>query len=302
MISQSILALLSTSIHSYLSSTTPLLRPTRLEIMFKKLCIFACAIAGLVTSAQCQQLSYEDSITALAYGNVAIDSSSEGEVWLNVTGFAADKLPHIQNDLGIHTLDNLETLTTIAGLTQVAAEQGQWGDIVFLYSAFEMNGHSEYFNASSAEMQESLLIAVTDQTSGEIDSTLIKLYASTSSSGYLVQAFENLKSAPSSPEKRWVKEACSSAHKATKAACRSLLENVRGNATWKSGGPRSICKSGCCISWSANATFQVQNLTNAANYCLNACGTSMVSCEVWGVKLQGTLVDQCLSNRANGCT
>lgn len=270
-------------------------------MMFKKLYSFASAIAVLATGAHCQQLSYEDSITALAYGNVATNSSSVGEVWLNITGFAADELPHIQNDVGIYTLDNRETLTTIAGLAQVAAEQGQWGDIVFLYSAFAMNGHSEYFNASSLEMQQALLYAVTDQTSGEVDSALIKLYASTSSSQFLIEAFENLKSETSSQSKRWVKEACSSAHKATKAACRTLLENVKGNVTWKSGGPRSICKSGCCISWSANATFQVQNLTNAANYCLNACGTSSVSCEVWGVKLQGTLVDQCLSNRADGC-
>ncbi|KAJ5490257.1 hypothetical protein LT330_007546 [Penicillium expansum] len=269
--------------------------------MFKGQSIGAWALAVLATTAQCQQLSYEDSVTALAYGNVATENSSEGTVWLNVTGFAADKLPHIQNDLGIHTLDNLETLTTLAGLTQEAAKQGQWGDIVYLYSAFAMNGHGEYLNASSVEMQESLLDAITDQDSGKVDSTLAELYASTSSSKFLAEAFQGLKSKTSPQSKRWVREVCSSAHLAVKNSCRSLLENVRGNATWKSGSPRSICKYGCCISWSANATFQIENLTNAANYCINACGTSNVSCEVYGVKLQGTLVDQCLSNRATGC-
>ncbi|KAJ5186302.1 hypothetical protein N7449_011066 [Penicillium cf. viridicatum] len=270
--------------------------------MFKGRSICALAIAALATTAQCQQLSYEDSVTALAYGNVATDTSSaEGTVWLNVTGFAVDKLPHIQEDLGIHTLDNLETLNAIAGLAQDAATKGQWGDIVYLYSAFAMNGHSEYLNVSTVEMQESLLDAITDQDSGKIDPQLAELYASTSSSKFLVEAFHGLKSKTSTPSKRWLRETCSSAHLAVKNSCRSLLENVRGNATWKTGSPRSICKYGCCISWSANATFQVENLTNAANYCINACGTSNVSCEVYGVKLQGTLVDQCLSNRATGC-
>lgn len=269
--------------------------------MSKGRSIFALAIAALATTAQCQQLSYEDSITALAYGNVATENSSEGTVWLNVTGFAVDKLPHIQNDLGIHTLDNLETLNAITGLAQDAAKRGQWGDIVYLHSAFAMNGHGEYLNVSTAEMQESLLDAITDQDSGKVDSQLAELYASTSSSKFLVEAFHSVKSKTNPQSKRWLREVCSSAHLAAKNSCRSLLENVRGNATWKSGSPRSICRKGCCISWSANATFQVQNLTNAANYCINACGTSSVSCEVYGVKLQGTLVDQCLSNRATNC-
>jgi hypothetical protein len=150
-------------------------------------------------------------------------------------------------------------------------------------------------------MQESLLDAVTNQDSGKVDTALIELYASTSSSKFLAKAFESLKSETSVQSKRWIKEVCSSAHTASKNACRHLLQNVKGNATWKSGSPRSICKYGCCISWSANATFQIENLTNAANYCVNACGSSTVSCEVYGVKLQGTLVDQCLSNRATNC-
>ncbi|KAF2113504.1 hypothetical protein BDV96DRAFT_496068, partial [Lophiotrema nucula] len=91
--------------------------------------------------------------------------------------------------------------------------------------------------------------------------------------------------------------ACSKAHKAVTSACKSLISNIS-----KSGGPRSICKLGCCISWSANATFQVRDLWSAADYCVSYCVDSKVSCEVWGVQLQGTAVDQCLSNRADGCT
>lgn len=278
------------------------IRYPRPKTMFKRLSISAWAIAVLATTAQCQQLSYEDSIAALAYGNVATDTSSAGEVWLNVTGFAVEELPHIQSDVGIHTLDNLETLTAIAGLAQDAAKRGQWGDIVYLHSAFSMNGHVDHLNVSSVEMQESLLEAVTNRTSGKTDSPLVELYANTSSSTFLAEAFKNLKSDANPQRKRWTKEACSTAHRAVTRACRSLLGNINDNATWKSGGPRNICQYGCCISWSANATFQLQNLSSAGNYCVNACASSTVSCEIYGVTLQGTVVDQCLSNRANGCT
>ncbi|KAI3198422.1 hypothetical protein CBS147311_6448 [Penicillium roqueforti] len=254
--------------------------------MFKRLSISAWAIAVLATTAQCQQLSYEDSIAALAYGNVATDTSSAGEVWLNVTGFAVEELPHIQSDVGIHTLDNLETLTAIAGLAQDAAKRGQWGDIVYLHSAFSMNGHVDHLNVSSVEMQESLLEAVTNRTSGKIDSPLVELYANTSSSTFLAEAFKNLKSDANPQRKRWTKEACSTAHRAVTSACRSLLGNINGNATWKSGGPRNICQYGCCISWSANATFQLQNLSSAGNYCVNACASSTVSCDMYATSYQ----------------
>lgn len=108
--------------------------------MFNKRSILALTVL-LATGVQCHQLSYEDSVKSLAYGNVAINGSSSGEIWLNVTGFAVDKLPYIQHDMGIHTLDNLEPLNVIAGLTKTAATRGQWGDIVFLYNAFAMNAY-----------------------------------------------------------------------------------------------------------------------------------------------------------------
>ncbi|KAI5303185.1 hypothetical protein KEM56_007821 [Ascosphaera pollenicola] len=270
--------------------------------MFKGRSIFALATALLATSAQCLQASYEEHISALAYGDVTPANASEGIVWLNITGFAPEKLPHVQNDQGIHTLDNFETLKDIAGLAQTAATNGQYGDLIFLHSAFQMNGYHEYLNTSSANMQEALLDAITDEASGEVDQSLADLYASTSSSKELADAFKTLKAANGDQlRKRWYKETCSKAHKAATNACRHLLNNVSVNATWKAGGPRNICKYGCCISWSANATFQVKNLTNAAQYCINLCGGGNVSCEIFGVNLQGTVVNQCLSNRANGC-
>lgn len=280
------------------------------------------AMAAMMAGAWAQQLAYTDSLHALSYGNVAMQGNSSGAVWLNVTGFAADKLPYIQNDLGIMSLDNLEPLQILAGLAETAASRGQYGDLVYLYTAFALNAHADHVKVSSDEMQHGLLEAVTPLKSKTPDQGLIKLYAATSSSSYIRKAFLGLQgktlatatsittdastatstaTSNSSLEKRWTRETCSNAHKAVKSACRSLISQISGSVTIKSGGPRSICYRGCCISWSANATFQYQNLTEAANYCVNACGTSTVSCEVYGVSLQGRIVDQCLSNRADGC-
>ncbi|KAK6200307.1 uncharacterized protein RJT21DRAFT_71848, partial [Scheffersomyces amazonensis] len=94
---------------------------------------------------------------------------------------------------------------------------------------------------------------------------------------------------------------CSSAHQAAKTVCRSLLAAVRIDLSWKSDGPRNIQYGSCFISWSANATFQIDDLYNAADYCIESCGSASVSCEVRGVTLNGYSVDQCLSNRADGC-
>ncbi|RKK82197.1 hypothetical protein BFJ71_g15343 [Fusarium oxysporum] len=249
-------------------------------------------------------LNYADSIHALSFGNVKTEGEAGGVVWLNVTGFATDKLPHIQQDLGVHTLDNVQPLKTIAGLASVAAKQAKWGDLVYLYNVFAMNGHAPYAHASSSEMQEGLLSAVTKSDKSGIDSELIALYLKTSSSPLLVKAFESLHTTPvpSHTHKRWDKINCDSAHRAVASVCRSLVDNIHFNVSVKSGGPRNICQGGCCISWSANATFQIENLYPAANYCLSYCHTANISCEIWGVELKGTMVDQCLSNRANGCS
>ncbi|BDD59372.1 hypothetical protein MAP00_004581 [Monascus purpureus] len=74
-------------------------------------------------TAYSQQLSYNDSIQALAYGNIATSVESSGNVWLNITGFAENELPHIQVDMGIHSLDNARELQVIANLAQSAASQ-----------------------------------------------------------------------------------------------------------------------------------------------------------------------------------
>ncbi|KAH2124740.1 hypothetical protein KXV35_008372, partial [Aspergillus fumigatus] len=59
--------------------------------------LFIIAASLLGHAAQSKELNYADSIHALAYGNVAASSvDSRGDVWLNLTGFAVNELPYIQ--------------------------------------------------------------------------------------------------------------------------------------------------------------------------------------------------------------
>lgn len=298
-------------------------------------------LAGMLLgrTAHSQQLSYNDSIQALAYGNIATSSvESSGDVLLNITGFAETELPHIQTEMGIHSLDNARELQVIANLAQSAASKALWGDLVFLYNVFSMNAYPAYANVTSTQMQAGLLEAVRGKgaTGSGPDERLIELYASTSSAPGLEAAYRALpaqyntqqqqqqqqsQAATSSLEaaepasttaavdKRaadWTRNqiVCSAAHVAVGAACIALFGRIQTNASWKSGGPRDICYQGCCISWSANATFQIENLYNDAQRCYNAClnVSGGVSCEAYNVSLQGTIVNQCLSNRPNGCS
>lgn len=281
-------------------------------------------------TTQGQQLSYSDSIQALAFGNIATSSvESSGDVWLNITGFAEKELPHLQTVVGIHSLDNARELHVIANLAQSAASQALWGDLVFLYNVFSMNAYPAYADVTTAQMQAGLLDAVSGENGPE--EGLIELYASTSSASSLGAAYRALTSkynnqqqskatslSPVAAEPTMTTTAavdkremdysrnqiiCSAAHVAVGAACIALLGRIRVDGSWKSGGPRDICYEGCCISWSANATFQIENLYNDAQRCYNAClnVSGGVSCEAYNVSLQGTIVNQCLSNRPNGC-
>jgi hypothetical protein len=271
------------------------------------------ALLMFVALGRANELSYEDSITALASGNVVAQpsfqpSAEPGEVWLNVSGFAPEKLPNIQRDVGMASFDNAVPLEIVAGLTKIAAIKSQWGDIVFLYNVFSMNAFPAYVNVSSREMKYGLLRAVTGEHNGEVNTTLVDLYARTSSSVYLSDAFKNLKTEPrtlfNTPARKvfaWIY--CDNQNMASTTDCLSVIQRVTGVYTWKSGGPRSICEDGCCISWSADATFQWDNLNEAANLCMKVCAELFsISCKVLGVNLQGTSVTQCLSNRATGCT
>ncbi|KAJ5108871.1 hypothetical protein N7456_005546 [Penicillium angulare] len=272
--------------------------------MHKGLFNLAWVMAILATSVSCAQLevSYEDSVAALLWGNVASDMWSEGVAWLNVTGFAPAKLPNVQNNVGLLSLDNWEGLNAIVDLAQVAVNQGLWGDFVLLWSAFLLNGWSESLNVSSVQIKEALWKAVADQTSGEVDANLVELYANTSSSESLRKIFADLQSDANREDRDWNKVVCSGSNQAEKSHCASLIDYVQRSPDRVKWGVRAVCWRNCCISWNQNASFEMGLLYNAARACIDTCTRSdHVSCRATEVSLEGTVVNQCLSNRAEGC-
>ncbi|KAG5930609.1 hypothetical protein E4U42_005271 [Claviceps africana] len=263
------------------------------------------SMAAPQVQTRTQTLDYDGYMHALSYGNAERvgDVSSSGDVVFRVKGVPVDKLPRCQEDLDISTLDNLYVLLSIAELGHEAAQQGKWGDFVYLYSAFGMNGHFDYARATSKQMADALLGAVTKPDGSAIDEALIDEYVKTSSTPALAAAFNALRMThvPAGLTAQWTKETCKASHQALREACSILINNVRGNASIKRGAPRSICKAGCCISWNIDAVFEVRNLASAADECMSLCPGNSVSCEIYGVDLQGATVNQCLSNRAFGC-
>ncbi|RMD43621.1 hypothetical protein DV735_g1549, partial [Chaetothyriales sp. CBS 134920] len=82
--------------------------------------IFELVGLALAAASLCagQDLSYVESINSLATGRLVTSDTSSGTVWLNVAGFRPDKLPYIQEDVGINSFDSFHQLTTIAGLAK----------------------------------------------------------------------------------------------------------------------------------------------------------------------------------------
>lgn len=254
----------------------------------------------LTLSTMSSALSYQTHIGALATGNMTTHKGkSTGEAWFNVTAANADKLPNIQGDVGIMSMDNFAALEAIADLAQVAMTNGMWGDVVYLFNAFTMNAYSRHLVVSSDQMRHGLLQAVMGDDEVHPNINLIDLYASTSTSIQLANAFNALKTV--TVEVKRGNPTCDGKHAANKGECEHLADEVQFMASIRRGGGRNKCNGSCCISWSVNATFRMSELYDGAHRCLEACGEYSVSCRILGVDLGGTLVNQCLSNRANGC-
>ncbi|KAI5293964.1 hypothetical protein KEM56_005938, partial [Ascosphaera pollenicola] len=84
--------------------------------------------------------NYTFALSELANGSMSQNASSTpGAMWLNVRGFSPDELPYIQNNLGVHSLDAYDELRMVAALAIMAAKYKRYGDLVYLYSLFEMN-------------------------------------------------------------------------------------------------------------------------------------------------------------------
>ncbi|PGH14834.1 hypothetical protein AJ80_05760 [Polytolypa hystricis UAMH7299] len=254
----------------------------------------ACVVQGIPAPAPVPDSA---TIKTLLAGSVTA-TDTKGVVYFTSPAFKADKLPHINLGVGVQSLDNLNALQSIGGLAEKAAKDGKWGDVVYLYNAFLLNGYNDSIALTSEAIQDGLTEAVNG------DSALIDLYRGTSSSTDLANAFENLAKQPTRKVKRWDAITCDNANQANAGHCNTLLAAIQGDSSPKSGGPRNMCYSSCCISWSRDAYFQTQHLYNAAREAMNRCSlNNLVSSKVFGVTLGSTPgINQCLSNRASHCS
>lgn len=112
------------------------------------------AITSLMSLSLAEDLStgYIQQLSKIFGGVLDAQGNSSGIVWLNATNFAPDKLPYIQQDLGIYTFDNLDGLRMTASLATTAASTLKYGDLVYFFTAFAMNGHGPSIQLSSNKM------------------------------------------------------------------------------------------------------------------------------------------------------
>lgn len=253
-------------------------------------------------------LSYEDALRAIANNKVDnVYDDSHGAVYFNTKDYGLEDhgFPVLDN-FGIDTHSTFNYLTSLTKLARQAADKQKYGDVALLLYKFLYAGNAE---ATKIDPNSDMVIDMINEFGGKSNKrndnrellNMLSQSVSTPEVEDLFTLVSNGTPQKDGLDKRWTKEKCLKAHKAVKNACWDLLSRVKIDASTKTGGPRNIEYQGCFISWSANATFQIRNLTNAANLCLQVCAGSYISCEVWGVSLNGTIVNQCLSNRAGGC-
>lgn len=112
------------------------------------------ALASLIVMSYADQSNYIQQLSTLSQGALDTTRNSSGIVWLNVSNFASEKLPYIQQDLGLYTYDNLDGLKTTASLAAIAASNLKYGDLVYFFTAFATNGYGPYIHVASNEMQQ----------------------------------------------------------------------------------------------------------------------------------------------------
>ncbi|KAH8897499.1 hypothetical protein GQ53DRAFT_818764 [Thozetella sp. PMI_491] len=101
---------------------------------------------------------------------------------------------------------------------------------------------------------------------------------------------------------------CSEDHRATTSSCNSLIAAIdQSKSSDVPESPRSICIEGsdrCCVSWSrAVSGLKKGFLVNGARKTLSGCTwESKVSGRSKDTLLASTCVNQCLSDRPNGCS
>lgn len=257
------------------------------------------AYLALLATVLAYTLSYEDSLKVIAMNQLDPYDDSNGTVWFNTTGYGLEAYGfNMLDDYGIYTYSTFNYLTKLVQLAGKAASEGKHGDVVLLFYKFIYAGNP---NATAVKSDSdmitdiSLLLQSKENKSG-LNEDLIHVLTKTSSSNVISDVYFLASNVTSGFEKGWLEEDYAPKRQADSDACRSLKDTVTTDWSWKSGGPRNIEYRGCFVSWSANATFQIEILNDGANNI-----SALSNGEVLGADL-GTFENQCLSNRADGCS
>jgi hypothetical protein len=140
----------------------------------------------------------------------------------------------------------------------------------------------------------------------EEDETLPEIWANSSTDGSLAAFYSDLASKARANTEVLVKRSsvtCDGNHAPNSGDCASLSAGLRANFNAQvQSSPRNYCWGGCCLSWSASASFSFSFAAGQVDTCENACVQRGESCELRDVSAGGKNIDICVSNREDGCT
>ncbi|KZZ90041.1 hypothetical protein AAP_03991 [Ascosphaera apis ARSEF 7405] len=281
------------------------LRDVIVHSIFVVLIILPC----LDVAQSADAYNYTFALRELANGTMPQNASTTpGAMWLNVRGYSPDELPYIQNNLGVHSLDAYDEMRMVAALAIMAAKFQRYGDLVYLYSLFEMNAAFGSSGVDKPAMRDALwkgatgcplngdcgnILTSNDGTGSDSGSSsyLLDLYASTSTSAMLSRVYEEFKGSNSTSRTPTQRQHgpvddynTTISHAASLMTCSGLLTLLKdGRMSPRYGGPRSVCYSNCCLSWTGNAVFQWADvMPDIQQYCLDepTPGTTLRETEV----------------------
>lgn len=240
--------------------------------------------------------TYYESVNELVIGNVNYTTIANAHIDLEFTHEYA-----LLDGIDMVSFDKGPLITDIMTFHDYALEGSQWGDAAILELVIAYNAQPlDYLN--NAEIQE-----YAAELTG-YNATFLNILADSTSNPSIAEFFKKSASiTEKTPGEKFLAKRentkCSSSHSPTSSDCSRLSSLLYAYGDLNFGStPRSYCGYGCCVSWSANATFSYSYAASELDFCVRACVNSNYSCEIFGDSVNGTLLDFCVSNRGTGCT
>lgn len=278
-------------------------------------------LIATIAVAKTNAVDYGDSlsINSILQNDISPNDNSTGSLDLNYgPAFGVYDLVGFKN-YTLVSLSSYDYLKEMEGMLINALENDLLGDAFLLYHKIIFNGQAATTAPTEdSNMAQEMAILLNYSNSG--GSTLrFSDLATMSSSNQLSDFYYTLgnntvlstlsynnvygSSVATTLRKRNSAPNCSSSHQASKGDCGQLIGELKsdGEMFYAFNGNRSIAWGTCFVSVSGNGSWVSSDLFNAAESCYNFCGTISISCEVYNVNLGGYWMDQCISNRPDGC-